>query len=111
MSSYNSVKSPSMENNTIEAKLLESGSSLGSFLEPGKPPLTNEEEILIMAARMVKDLRSQAQKLRETNSSLIENIEDLKSEKNELLEEMERLKAEKERLEQLLAAKVIKKMK
>ncbi|TYI96554.1 hypothetical protein E1A91_D01G080900v1 [Gossypium mustelinum] len=89
--------------------LKESGSKkrfmeLGSILEPGRPPKTDKSAILIDAVRMVTQLRGEAQKLKDSNTSLQERIKELKSEKNELRDEKQRLKAEKERLEQQLKA-------
>lgn len=75
---------------------------LGSILEPGRPPKTDKAAILIDAVRMVTQLRSEAQKLKDTNSSLQEKIKELKAEKNELRDEKQRLKGEKEKLEQQL---------
>ncbi|XP_021288637.1 transcription factor ILR3 [Herrania umbratica] len=77
---------------------------LGSILEPGRPPKTDKAAVLIDAVRMVTQLRGEAQKLKDSNSSLQEKIKELKSEKNELRDEKQRLKAEKERLEQQLKA-------
>ncbi|KAM7498815.1 hypothetical protein LguiA_023229 [Lonicera macranthoides] len=75
---------------------------LGSILEPGRPPKTDKAAILVDAVRMVTHLRSEAQKLKDSNSDLHEKIKELKSEKNELRDEKQRLKAEKEKLEQQL---------
>ncbi|CAO2833492.1 unnamed protein product [Amaranthus hypochondriacus] len=75
---------------------------LGSILEPGRPPKTDKAAILVDAVRMVTQLRSEAQKLKDSNSSLQEKIKELKTEKNELRDEKQRLKAEKEKLEQQL---------
>ncbi|KAK4255644.1 hypothetical protein QN277_008617 [Acacia crassicarpa] len=75
---------------------------LGSTLEPGKPPKTDKAAILIDAARMVTQLRAEAQKLKDSNASLQEKIKELKAEKNELRDEKQRLKGEKEKLEQQL---------
>ncbi|XP_042948211.1 transcription factor ILR3-like isoform X2 [Carya illinoinensis] len=75
---------------------------LGSILEPGRPPKTDKAAILIDAVRMVTQLRGEAQKLKDSNSSLQEKIKELKAEKNELRDEKQRLKAEKEKLEQQL---------
>ncbi|KAH1121041.1 hypothetical protein J1N35_004201 [Gossypium stocksii] len=77
---------------------------LGSILEPGRPPKTDKSAILIDAVRMVTQLRGEAQKLKDSNTSLQERIKELKAEKNELRDEKQRLKAEKERLEQQLKA-------
>ncbi|GFZ07459.1 basic helix-loop-helix (bHLH) DNA-binding superfamily protein [Actinidia rufa] len=75
---------------------------LGSILEPGRPPKTDKAAILVDAVRMVTQLRGEAQKLKDSNSSLQEKIKELKAEKIELREEKQRLKAEKEKLEQQL---------
>ncbi|PKI67643.1 transcription factor ILR3-like isoform X1 [Punica granatum] len=75
---------------------------LGCILEPGRPPKTDKAAILIDAVRMVTQLRGEAQKLKESNSSLQEKIKELKAEKNELHDEKRRLKAEKEKLGQQL---------
>ncbi|OAY28568.1 transcription factor ILR3 [Manihot esculenta] len=77
---------------------------LGSILEPGRPPKTDKAAILIDAVRMVTQLRGEAQKLKDSNSSLQEKIKELKAEKNELRDEKQRLKAEKDKLEQQLKA-------
>ncbi|KAK9689074.1 hypothetical protein RND81_09G033700 [Saponaria officinalis] len=75
---------------------------LGSILEPGRPPKTDKAAILNDAVRMLTQLRSEAQKLKDSNSNLHDKIKELKSEKNELRDEKQRLKAEKEKLEQQL---------
>nr|WAP81811.1 bHLH transcription factor [Rosa hybrid cultivar] len=77
---------------------------LGSILEPGRPPKTDKAAILIDAVRMVNQLRVEAQKLKDSNSSLQEKIKELKTEKTELRDEKQRLKSEKEKLEQQLKA-------
>ena len=51
---------------------------LGSILEPGRPPKTDKAAILIDAVRMVTQLRGEAQKLQDSNSSLQERIKELK---------------------------------
>ncbi|KAG1368241.1 transcription factor ILR3 [Cocos nucifera] len=73
---------------------------LGSILEPGKPPKMDKAAILSDAVRMVTQLRSEAQKLKDSNENLQDKIKELKAEKNELRDEKQRLKAEKEYLEQ-----------
>ncbi|KAJ4975296.1 hypothetical protein NE237_000402 [Protea cynaroides] len=73
---------------------------LGSILEPGRPPKMDKAAILSEAVRMVTELGSEAQKLKESNESLQVEIKELKAEKNELRDEKQRLKAEKEKLEQ-----------
>ncbi|XP_010247015.1 PREDICTED: transcription factor ILR3-like [Nelumbo nucifera] len=73
---------------------------LGSILEPGRPPKMDKAAILSDAVRMVTQLRSEAQKLKESNESLLEKIKELKAEKNELRDEKQRLKTEREKLEQ-----------
>ncbi|KAF8409472.1 hypothetical protein HHK36_005548 [Tetracentron sinense] len=75
---------------------------LGSILEPGRPPKMDKAAILSDAVRMVNQLRSEAQKLKESNENLQEKIKELKGEKSELRDEKQRLKAEKEKLEQLV---------
>lgn len=75
---------------------------LGSILEPGRTPKTDKAAILIDAVRMVNQLRGEAQKLKDSNSSLQEKIKELKAEKNELRDEKQRLKTEKEKLEMQL---------
>lgn len=75
---------------------------LGAILEPGRPSKTDKAAILIDAARMVTQLRGEAQKLKDSNSDLQEKIKELKTEKNELRDEKQRLKSEKEKLEEQL---------
>ncbi|KAG6755395.1 hypothetical protein D5086_022061 [Populus alba] len=75
---------------------------LGSILDPGRAPKTDKAAILVDAVRIVTQLRGEAQKLKDSNSSLQEKIKELKAEKNELRDEKQRLKAEKEKLEQQL---------
>ncbi|KAF8410944.1 hypothetical protein HHK36_003481 [Tetracentron sinense] len=77
---------------------------LGSILEPGRPPKMDKAAILSDAVRMVTQLRSEAQKLKESNENLQERIKELKGEKSELRDEKQRLKAEKEKLEQQVKA-------
>ncbi|GAB2230649.1 hypothetical protein Droror1_Dr00014930 [Drosera rotundifolia] len=72
---------------------------LASILEPGRPPKTDKAAILMDAVRMVTQLRSEAHKLKDSNSSLQDKIKELKAEKIELRDEKQRLKAEKEKLE------------
>ncbi|KAJ6791168.1 transcription factor ILR3 [Iris pallida] len=72
---------------------------LGSILEPGKPLKMDKAAILNDAVRMVTQLRSEAEKLKDSNESLQEKIKELKAEKNELRDEKQRLKAEKENIE------------
>ncbi|KAG0451247.1 hypothetical protein HPP92_026320 [Vanilla planifolia] len=85
-----------MRRDRLNDKFLE----LGSILEPGKPPKMDKAAILNDATRMVNQLRSEAEKLKESNDNLQEKIRELKAEKIELREEKQRLKAEKESLEQ-----------
>lgn len=77
---------------------------LGSILEPGRPPKTDKAAILSDAVRMMTQLRTEAQKLKESNEDLQEKIKELKAEKNELRDEKQRLKADKEKLEQQVKA-------
>lgn len=75
---------------------------LGALMDPGRPPKTDKAAILVDAVRMVTQLRTETQKLKDSNLSLQEKIKELKAEKNELRDEKQRLKAEKEKLEQQL---------
>ncbi|AQK61094.1 Transcription factor bHLH104 [Zea mays] len=77
---------------------------LSSVMNPGKQAKLDKANILSDAARMVAQLRGEAEKLKESNEKLRENIKDLKEEKNELREEKVRLKVEKDRLEQQVKA-------
>nr|CAB3479917.1 unnamed protein product [Digitaria exilis] len=72
---------------------------LGSTLEPGKPVKADKAAILSDATRMVIQLRSETQQLKDTNGSLEEKIKELKAEKDELRDERQKLKLEKESLE------------
>ncbi|XP_062189892.1 transcription factor ILR3-like isoform X2 [Phragmites australis] len=81
-------------------KLNERFLELGAILEPGKTPKMDRSAILNDAIRIVSELRSEAQNLKDSNESLQEKIKELKAEKNELRDEKQRLKAEKESLEQ-----------
>ncbi|XP_039128039.1 transcription factor ILR3-like isoform X2 [Dioscorea cayenensis subsp. rotundata] len=75
---------------------------LCSILDPGKPPKADKVAILTDANRLLKQLRLEAQKLKESNEALQVSIKNLKAEKVELRDEKVRLKAEKERMEKLL---------
>lgn len=75
---------------------------LASILEPGRVPKTDKAAILMDAVRVVTQLRSETQNLKDSNSSLQEKIKELKVEKIELRDEKQKLKAEKEKLEQQL---------
>lgn len=83
-------------------KLNDKFMELGAILDPGRPVKTDKAAILIDAARMVTQLRSESQKLKDTNIDLQEKVKELKTEKNELREEKQRLKVEKDRLENQL---------
>ncbi|XP_062195927.1 transcription factor ILR3-like [Phragmites australis] len=72
---------------------------LGSTLEPGKPVKADKAAILSDATRVVIQLRTEAQQLKDTKDSLEEKIKELKAEKDELREEKQKLKVEKESLE------------
>ncbi|KAG4177000.1 hypothetical protein ERO13_A11G280600v2 [Gossypium hirsutum] len=85
-------------------RLNEKFMELTSILEPERPPKTDKAAILVDAVRMVTQLQGEAQKLKDSNSSLHDRIKELKAEKNELRDEKQRLKAEKEKLEQQLKA-------
>ncbi|XP_037492246.1 transcription factor bHLH104 isoform X2 [Jatropha curcas] len=75
---------------------------LSSVLEPGRPARTDKPAILDDAIRVLNQLKTEAQELKETNQKLLEEIKSLKAEKNELREEKLTLKADKERMEQQL---------
>ena len=51
---------------------------LGATLEPGRALKTDKAAILIDAVRMVTQLRGEAQMLKDSNTSLLEKIKDLK---------------------------------
>lgn len=51
---------------------------LGSMLEPGRPPKTDKATILSDAVRMMEQLRTEAQKLKQSNEDLQEKIKELK---------------------------------
>lgn len=51
---------------------------LGALLEPGRPPKTDKAAILVDAVRMVTQLRTEAQKLKDSNSNLQDKIKELK---------------------------------
>ncbi|CAN4104826.1 unnamed protein product [Withania somnifera] len=73
---------------------------LSAVLDPGRPPKTEKVAILSDVQRMLIELRTETQKLKESNAELQEKIKELKAEKNELRDEKQRLKEEKENLEQ-----------
>lgn len=75
---------------------------LSSVLDPGRPVRTDKHAMLDDAIRILNQLRSESQELKETNEKLREEIRILKVEKNELREEKLTLKADKERMEQQL---------
>ncbi|KAF2931083.1 transcription factor ILR3 [Oryza sativa Japonica Group] len=83
-------------------RLNERFNELSAILEPGKPPRADKVSILSDAARLLSQLRAEAQKLKSSNESLQDSIKSLKAEKSELRDEKTRLKAERERLEQML---------
>ncbi|KAA3467998.1 transcription factor ILR3-like [Gossypium australe] len=77
---------------------------LGAVLEPERPMKADKVAILCDAVRMVHQLRSEAQRLKESNEELQAKIKELKAEKNELRDDKQRLKADKEQLEQQVKA-------
>ncbi|KAJ1423974.1 Myc-type, basic helix-loop-helix [Sesbania bispinosa] len=85
-------------------KLNERFCDLSSVLEPGRPVKTDKPAILDDAIRVLSQLRTEAQELKETNEKLLEEIKCLKAEKNELREEKLVLKADKEKIERQLKA-------
>ncbi|KAK8661515.1 hypothetical protein V6N13_091114 [Hibiscus sabdariffa] len=83
-------------------KLNERFADLSSILEPGRPAKTDKSAILDDAIRVLTQLRTEAQELKETNENLLEEIKSLKAEKSEIREEKLILKANKEKIEQQL---------
>ncbi|MCL7042107.1 hypothetical protein MKW94_023315 [Papaver nudicaule] len=81
-------------------KLNDRFSDLSSILEPGRPAKTDKSAILSDAIRVLYQLRTETQELKDSNEKLQEEIKSLKTEKNELREEKLLLKADKERIEQ-----------
>ncbi|KAK3188230.1 hypothetical protein Dsin_027791 [Dipteronia sinensis] len=77
---------------------------LASILDPGRSPKMDKAVLLADAVRMVSQLRDEAQKMKESNESLVEKINELKCEKNELRDEKQRLKTEKENLDRQVKA-------
>ncbi|GAU25264.1 hypothetical protein TSUD_17770 [Trifolium subterraneum] len=75
---------------------------LSAVLEPGRPVRTDKPAILDDAIRVLNQLKTEAQELKETNEKLLEEIKCLKAEKNELREEKLVLKADKEKIEKQL---------
>ncbi|XP_038994994.1 transcription factor bHLH104-like isoform X2 [Hibiscus syriacus] len=83
-------------------KLNERFVDLSSILEPGRPARTEKSAILDDAIRVLTQLRTEAQELKETNEKLLEEIKSLKAEKNEIRDEKLALKAHKGKIEQQL---------
>nr|XP_027186749.1 transcription factor bHLH115-like isoform X2 [Cicer arietinum] len=73
---------------------------LSSVLEPDKLPKTDKVTLLNDAARVITQLRNEAERLKERNDELREKVKELKAEKNELRDEKNKLKLDKEKLEQ-----------
>ena len=48
------------------------------MLEPGRPPKTDKATILSDAVQMMEQLRTEAQKLKQSNEDLQEKIKELK---------------------------------
>nr|BAJ40866.1 bHLH transcriptional factor [Coptis japonica] len=88
-------------------KLNDRFADLSSALEPGRPAKTDKSAILSDAIRVLNQLRTESQELKEANEKLQEDIKNLKAEKNELREEKNLLKADKERIEQQMKAMAI----
>ncbi|CAI0559044.1 unnamed protein product [Linum tenue] len=80
---------------------------LSAVLEPGRPVKADKPAILDDAIRILQQLKSEAQELKETNEKLQEEIKSLKAEKNELREEKLTLKADKEKMEQQVKAMAV----
>ncbi|XP_010274798.1 PREDICTED: transcription factor bHLH104-like [Nelumbo nucifera] len=77
---------------------------LSSVLEPGRPAKTDKSAIVSDAIRVLNQLRTEAQELKDASEKLREVIKNLKAEKNELREEKLQLKADKEKMEQQVKA-------
>lgn len=77
---------------------------LNSILEPGRPAKSDKGAILADAIRVLNQLKTEAQELRESNEKLQEEIKTLKDEKNILREEKSALKTDTERMKQKLKA-------
>ncbi|KAE8022536.1 hypothetical protein FH972_008327 [Carpinus fangiana] len=73
---------------------------LNSTLDPGRPVKIDKHAILDDTIRLLNQLKSESQELKETNEKLLEEVKSLKAEKNELREEKLTLKTDKERMEQ-----------
>ncbi|KAL5066924.1 hypothetical protein RYX36_017811 [Vicia faba] len=83
-------------------KLNERFCDLSAVLDPGRPVRTDKPAILDDAIRVLNQLKTEAEELKETNEKLLEEIKCLKAEKNELREEKLVLKADKEKMEKQL---------
>ncbi|XP_023519614.1 transcription factor ILR3-like [Cucurbita pepo subsp. pepo] len=77
---------------------------LNSILNHGRPPKIDKSAILGDAVRMIIHLRDEAQKLKESNETFLEKINEMKAEKSELRDEKQRLKEAKDNLEQKMKA-------
>ncbi|XP_023538722.1 transcription factor bHLH104-like [Cucurbita pepo subsp. pepo] len=75
---------------------------LSHALEPDRPAKTNKPAILDDAIRVLNQLKTEAEELKQTNEKLREEVECLKAEKNDLRKEKTILKEDKERIEQQL---------
>ncbi|KAJ6832223.1 transcription factor ILR3-like [Iris pallida] len=97
-------KSKSCREKLRRDKLNDRFSELSSVLDPGRPPRSDKSSILCDAARLLVQLKAEAEQLKESNEKLQETIKELKLEKNELRDEKVKLKTDKERLEQQVKA-------
>ncbi|XP_048327210.2 transcription factor ILR3 [Ziziphus jujuba] len=77
---------------------------LVSVLDLGSLPKMDKGAILSDTVRILTQLRSESQRMKESIEDLQAKIKELKAEKNELRDEKQRLKAEKERLEHQVRA-------
>nr|GLL22979.1 transcription factor bHLH115-like [Ipomoea trifida] len=89
-----------MRRDLINERFLE----LSSILEPTRPPKTDKIAILSGAVHVVTSLRTEIQKLKESNLEMVEKIHELKAEKMELRDEKQKLKEDKRKLEQQVNA-------
>nr|XP_009408170.1 PREDICTED: transcription factor ILR3 isoform X2 [Musa acuminata subsp. malaccensis] len=98
------LKSKACREKMRRDKLNDRFSELSLILDPGRTPKSDKASILSDAARVLVQLKADAQELKESNDKLQETIKDLKVEKNELRDEKMKLKADKETLEQQVKA-------
>ncbi|TYJ99401.1 transcription factor ILR3-like [Cucumis melo var. makuwa] len=102
--SSNAFESKARKEKMRRDKLNDRFLELNSILNHGRPPKLDKSAILGDAVRMIIQLRDEAQKLKESNESSLEKINEMKAEKNELRDEKQRLKEAKDGLEKKMKA-------